>query len=353
MVGLCPQCGEDVPGGGGCPRCHAPEPRWRVTPHSLRSVLVGFLEWFFMALGGAMCLLVAYAFCHDWIGPGLGQRILQVVLGVVVVGVGLPVGLMLLWSSFAGRFVRTWTHPTSEGRSASATTRFGRLLAANGAGRAIRAPLDVPANALTGLEAFAHYGVLRRAIPARYGLANSPPRVDVALMAALLALAGRRRVQLRVTSALSWSHDGKAVTRNEWAEGVEVRRTDALVAGTSVDPVEAVLLGALATPDARVFSQEGPLPYRAAAAAEPDAEAPWARLPQVIFAIAGGDARFRRGLRAEFTAAIEGSAPLRTSESVADELVATLEAAGDRTFGATIVRQVEQGFAMRDPVPSV
>ena len=38
---------------------------------------------------------------------------------------------------------------------------------------------------------------------------------------------------------------------------------------------------------------------------------------------------------------------------MADELVATLEAAGDRTLGATIVRQVEQGFAMRDPVPSV
>jgi hypothetical protein len=195
--------------------------------------------------------------------------------------------------------------------------------------------------------------VLRRAIPAKYGLANSPPRVDVALMAALLALAGRRRVQLRVTSAMSWSHDGKAVTRNEWAEGVEVRRTDALAAATSADPVEAVLLGAMAAPGARVFSQEGPLPYRAAAAAEPDAEAPWARLPQVIFAIAGGDARFRRGLRAELTAAIEGSAPLRTSESVVDELVATLEAAGDRTLGATIVRQVEQGFSMRDPVPSV
>lgn len=353
MPGLCPQCGEDVSGGGTCPRCHAPEPRWQATPRTLRSLLVGFLEWFFMALGGALCLFVAFAFCRDWIGPGLGQRILQVVLGVVVVGAGVPVGLMLLWSSFAGRFVRAWTHPTSEGRSASATTRFGRLLAASGAGRVIRAPLDVPANALKGLEAFAHYGVLRRAIPAKYGLANSPPRVDVALMAALLALAGRRRVQLRVTSAMSWSHDGKAVTRNEWSEGVEVRRTDALAAATSADPVEAVLLGAMAAPHARVFSQEGPLPYRAAAAAEPDAEAPWARLPQVIFAIAGGDARFRRGLRAELAAAMEGSAPLRTSESVVDELVTTLEGAGDRTLGATIVRQVEQGFSMRDPVPSV
>src|SRR4051812_36075940 len=109
MVRLCGQCGENVDGGA-CPRCHAPATPWRPVPLTLRSLVVGFLEWFFMFLGGALCLFAAFAFCHDWIGPGLGQRLFQVVLAVLIVGVGVPVGLALVWTSFSGLFVRAWTH---------------------------------------------------------------------------------------------------------------------------------------------------------------------------------------------------------------------------------------------------
>jgi hypothetical protein len=348
MVRLCVQCGESFPdGAAACLRCHAPPPRWQPLWRSPSALAAACFEWAAMAGGGLLCLFAAFAFVREWLGPGFGQRLLQVALGLVIVGAGVPVGLALLWNALGRLFVRGWFHPMSEG-AASATTRFGRLLAASGAGRTVGAPLDVPPSGLSGIEAFAHYGLLRRALPVAYGLANNPARVDLALMAALLALAGRRQAQVRVDRRVAWSHDGVAVTRHELTVGVDVRRTGAPSATAGADPVEALLLGAMPPAGVRVAATEGLLPYRApGAATEPGADAPWAPLTRVIFALSGGDPQRRRELRAALTAALAGGPAARPDAEVLAELVATIDATGDRSLGAAIVRQVEQGFATR------
>ena len=348
MLRLCGRCGEEVPVGASCPGCRAPEPRWQRSPRSVATIVGELLVHLATAVGGLACLLAAAAFLHGWIGPGLGQRVLQVLVGVLVVGVGVPVGLILLGASVEGAFVRAWSLPAVDGRGAVASTRFGRLLSASGGGEVTGEVLPVPEVALAALEAFAHYGVLRRAIPPVYGLGNSPARVDVAMMAALVALAGRGLVQLRLATSISWSHDGRRLTRSEVAERVEARRVDAAPTASDGGLVESLLLGAMTPPTATRSPRDGALPYREpAAAAGPSVEAPWVALPDVAFALSRGDGGFRRRLRARLEAAAPPQSDIRPVEAVGAELTAALEAAGDRTLGAAIVRDVERGFARR------
>jgi hypothetical protein len=352
VLRLCGQCGEEVPEGGGCRRCGAPSPRWERAPRTVGGALRGFFIFLASAASGLMCLLAAFAFLHGWIGPGLGQRVLQVVVGVIVVGAGVPVGLGLVWNSLSGLFERSWTLPLTDGHSATATTRLGRLVSANGGGRFPGPALTIPGNALSGMEAFAHYGALRGGIPTRFGTLGSPPRVDLALLATLLSLAGRRRAQLRVTHQVVWSHNGQKLTRSEHPLSVEVRRADALP-GASEDLLEARLLDALPAPRVTIAQADGALPYRApAAVAETVAEAPWVGLPQTILAMSKGDPRYRRGLRLRLESRFPSREAERPAEQVSAELIAMLEATGDRTLGAVILRQLDLGFALRVPAPA-
>lgn len=353
MLRLCGQCGEDVPPGGGCPRCGAPAPRWVPVRRKLVDVLGALFMWLAMTISGLACLLAAFAFLHGWIGPGLAQRILQVVIGVIVVGAGVPVGLMLLWGGTETLFERSWIHPPANGRGATAITRFGRVVSASGGGRAEGPMLTVPGNALSALETFGHYGALRTAIGSSQWLRGSPPRVDLALLASLLSLAGRQRVQLRVSRQVSWSHNGKKVSRHEQPVGVEVRRTDALSGAASEDFLEARLLDALAQPTVTIAQPDPVLPYRAAAVVATSAEeAPWIRLPQAIFAMSQGDPRYRRGLRVRLESMHPQGAAARSVDVVSEELLATMSATGNAWLGAVILHQLAQGFSMREPIPA-
>jgi len=350
---LCAQCGEEVPEGGGCRRCGAPEPRWtpeRITPGG---VLKGFFTFLATAASGLMCLLAAFAFLYGWIGPGLGQRVLQVLVGIIVVGAGVPVGLGLLWSSVSNLFERSWIHAPIDGRSALATTRLGSLVSASGGGRFPGPALTIPGNALSALEAFAQYGALRTEVPTVHGLRGSPPRVDVALLAALLSLAGRQRLQLRVTRDVSWSRVGEKLSRHDSPFALELRRIDALPGAEGGDFLSARLLDALEAPGVTVSQADPILPYRApAAVAETSREAPWVRLPQAVFAMSKGDPRFRRETRARLESMLPASAEARSAEVVCAELTSMLEASGDRAIGGVILRQIELGFAMRAPAPA-
>lgn len=354
MLRLCALCGEEVPRGCACPRCSAPEPRWEPAPRTFGDLLGKLFLWIAGTVSGLACLLAAAAFLHGWIGPGLGQRILQVVIGIVVVGAGVPVGLGLIWGSTISLFERSWMHPAINGRSAAATTRLGRVISASGGGRSPGPALTIPGNALSALEAFGHYGALRTEIPPVHGLRGSPPRVDVALLATLLSLAGRQRVQLRVTRDVNWSHDGQKLTRQEYPVGLELRRTDALPGSASRDFLEARLLDALATPTVSVAQAEPLQPYRAAAAvAETSQEAPWVRLPNAVCAMSKGDPRYRRETRVRLESMLPPGVELRPVGVVCAELAAMLDASGDPRIGGVILRQIELGFAMRDPVPSL
>lgn|GEM_PF-1445865 len=351
---LCAQCGEEVPRGCACPRCSAPEPRWEPAPRTFGDLLGKLFLWVVGTISGLACLLAAAAFLHGWIGPGLGQRILQVVIGIIVVGAGVPVGLGLLWGSTINLLERSWMHPPINGRSAAATTRLGRVISAAGGGRFSGPALTIPGNALSALEAFAHYGALRTEIPTVHGLRGSPPRVDVALLATLLSLAGRQRLQLRVSRDVNWSHNGQKLTRQEHPVGLELRRTDALPGATSRDFLEARLLDAIEAPTVTVAQADPRLPYRAAAAvAETSQEAPWARLPQAVCAMSKGDPRYRRETRVRLESMLPPGAELRPAGAVCAELAAMLEASGEASIGGVILRQIELGFAMRDPVPSL
>jgi hypothetical protein len=353
MLRLCAQCGEDVPEGGGCTRCGAPEPCWEPEPLTPGGVLRDLFAFLASAASGLMCLLAAFAFLYGWIGPGLGQRILQVVVGLIVVGAGVPVGLGLLWSSVSGVFERRWVHREINGRSALATTRLGRLVSASGGGRFPGPALTIPGNDLSALEAFAQYGVLRTEVPTVHGLRGSPPRVDVSLLATLLSLAGRHRLQLRVTRDVSWSRLGEKLTRHESPVALELRRTDALPGAASADFLAARLLDALEAPTVTVAQADPLLPYRApAAVAETSREAPWVRLPQAIFALSKGDPRFRRETRVRLESMLPPAAEVRSAEAVCAELTAMLEATGDPRMGGMILRQIELGFAMRAPAPA-
>jgi len=310
--------------------------------------------WIAGTISGLACLLAAAAFLHGWIGPGLGQRILQMVIGIIVVGAGVPVGLGLIWGSTISLLERSWMHPAINGRSAAATTRLGRVISASGGGRFPGPALTIPGNALSALEAFGHYGALRTEVPPVHGLRGSPPRVDVALLATLLSLAGRQRVQLRVTRDVNWSHDGQRLTRHEHPVGLELRRTDALPGSVSTDFLEARLLDALATPTVTVAQADPLQPYRAAAAvADTSQEAPWVRLPNAVCAMSKGDPRFRRETRVRLESMLPPGVELRPVGAVCAELAAMLDASGDPRIGGMILRQIELGFAMRDPVPSI
>lgn len=338
--------------GGGCPRCGAPEPRWAPEPVTLGGVVRGFFAFLASAASGLMCLLAAFAFLYGWIGPGLGQRVLQVLVGIVVVGAGVPVGLILLWSSVSTVFERRWIHPAINGRSALATTRLGSLVSAGGGGRFPGPALTIPGNALSALEAFAQYGALRTEVPTVHGLRGSPPRVDVALLAALLSLAGRQRLQLRVTRDVNWSRVGPKLSRHDSPVALELRRTDALPGSESEDFLSARLLDSLEAPAVTVSQSDPLLPYRApAAVAETSREAPWVRLPHAIFAMSKGDPRFRRETRARLESMRPEGAEARPAEVVCAELTSMLEASGDRAIGGVILRQIELGFAMRGPAP--
>lgn len=351
---LCAQCGEEVPRGCACPRCGAPEPRWEPAPRTFGDLLGKLFLWIAGTISGLACLLAAAAFLHGWIGPGLGQRILQVVIGIVVVGAGVPVGLGLIWGSTISLLERAWMHAPIHGRSAAATTRLGRVISASGGGRFPGPALTIPGNALSALEAFAHYGALRTEVPTMHGLRGSPPRVDVALLATLLSLAGRRRLQLRASRDVNWSHNGQKLTRQEHPVGLELRRTDALPGAASRDFLEARLLDAIEAPTVTVAQADPLQPYRAAAAvAEASQEAPWVRLPHAVCAMSKGDPRYRRETRVRLESMLPPGAELRPAGAVCAEIAAMLEACGEAGIGGVILRQIELGFAMRDPVPSL
>lgn len=350
MVRLCALCGEDVPGDA-CPRCGAPEPRWAPQRFDLYTMAGQLSLWLLGVAGGLACLLAAYAFCRGWIGPG--DRIFRVIVGIVVVGIAVPAGIAFIYGSTAALLERTWVHPSVDGRCATATTRFGRLQSARGNGRTAERPVAVPANGLTGAEVFAHYGVLRRSLPMPYGLGNSPPRVDVALMATLLSLAGRGRLELRVSRDVTWFHDGRTVSRQERDHSVELRRTGALLPSAGADLFESSLMSVLVAPGVTLSPREGAAPYRAASVAPgPPGDAPWAQLAGAISAMSQGDPRFRRALRSRVEAATADVPPSRSAEAVCAELTATLDATGDRSLGAALLRRIEQGFSMRVPSPA-
>ena len=349
MVRLCAWCGEEVPTRSRCPRCAAAEPTWEPTPSARGARLGSALSSLASIVSGLSCLLAAFALCYEWIGPDLGQRILQVAVAIVVVGFGVPVGIVLLANGITSLLDRRWIHP---GVEATATTRWGRVRSASGGGRSAGPVLTVPGNTLSGRQAFTHYGALRATLAATFGLRTSPPRVDLALLAALLSLAGRRRVQLRLSRNVTWSHNGAKVARRVEPEGVEVRRIDALPEAASADLLEARLLDALASPTVSVVPAEGLLPYRVAAVVEAtSAEAPWVPLPAVASAMSQGDPRFRRALRHRLESLTPTDDSASSAEAVWAELRSVLDATGEHSLGVVFVRQIAQGFAARGPAP--
>lgn len=102
-----------------------------------------------------------------------------------------------------------------------------------------------------------------------------------------------------------------------------------------------------------IAQADAALPYRApAAVAETVAEAPWVGLPQAILAMSKGDPRHRRGLRVRLESRLPSREAERPAEQVSAELIAMLEATGDRTLGSVILRQLDLGFALRAPAPA-
>lgn len=338
MVPLCASCGETVSAGARCPRCDAPPPAWRPKPRSAGAIVFGVIG---TLMGLSAVLFAVMLFASRW--ESLPQGVALCALGAL----GAALGVALIRGSVLSLLLeRDWTHPIDGGRTAHAVTQASRVLRAWGGGEVREPPMAVPANALRGVEAFAHYGVLRR-LAASYG-APGVARVDVALAAALLSLAARRAVELRVACVVSWRCDGGPLSRSEALRGVEVRRVDG--ASFPEGLVERALFDALTPPLTTVVAEARQLPYRAPAASAGEViEAPWTALPQVVFAMTRGRATARRELRARMESQLASAAGLRSADEASAELAATLDGLGERAIATRILRDIRLGFDLRAP----
>ncbi len=342
MVPLCATCGEGVSEGQRCSHCDADPPAWQPIPRDLVSLVFGALG----LLGGLTMALLAVRFVVTSWG-GVFETIGAVLLGVagVVVGAALAHG-----STEALLRQRSWRHPVAGRRQAYAVTRGDRVVSAHGGGRIVGRPMAVTITGPRGIEAFAHYATLRTLVATTYAVPGMA-RVDLALAAALIALAARGRVALRTNSHVSWWRDGERLSRTEATQGVDVRRVDVPSAIAHEELAERTLLAALPSPASEVASTEGALPYRVAATptARNVAEAPWVALPEVVFAMSGGDAGYRRGLRARMESSMAQAERLQSVGDASAALTAALDGLGSRPLATTLLQEIRRGFELRPP----
>lgn len=351
MVPLCAWCGEQFVAVGRCPYCDAPTPAWRRVPRTAGSLVGRVIAWLLGVACGVACFVVAALVLgrvprDGWVLDWIVNLFCCLVVVVILVGLGLT----FAWQSTAILLLEhDWRHAIDDRRDAVATTRAGRVIRGAGGGRVTGAPFAVTATTLRGVEAFAHYRAVRQ-VAAGLGVGNLA-RVDAALAAALLALAGSGRVALRSSRTLWWSRSDERLSRGESFQGVDVRPTDVGPVGVGVELPERSLLDAMTGGGRATVAPTGVMPYRTATAtAAPAAEAPWTPLPRVVLAMSGGDLGFRRRLRARLEAEAPSAANLRTAEETGAELAAVLAGLGDRPLAAGLLCEFERGFNLRSPV---
>lgn len=337
MVPLCGECGEAATVGQHCAHCKAPPSEWRIHPRTQRALdddairrpLRVFTGLFFGAFG-ALAVYVA------WYGRmTMAERFAALVASIVCFLIAYA-----LFGTLRARTDRWWSCRHADGGSASAHTRAERVVEGQGAGPLLARPVEVPALSVTGLEAFAHYGAVRRGLFGSLGLDLNTARVDVGLVVALLSLAARGRVELRAVGRQHWSRGEDGVARSEVFDHYEVRALDVPASSTDPDPLASLLLGALARP-AGDSPSDGGAPYRTAVRS-PDE--PWRDVSQVLAAHIPRQGDARRLLRARFEALLP-EASIRPPEDVTAELVATLRGLGGRSVARNLARAVSRGFA--------
>ena len=343
-VPVCAVCGGDVEGRV-CVDCGADERPWKTAPLDAANIARRLVGGAVLVVCGLACIAGAATLCAGWLGSGLLSHVLQVLVAAVVVVAGVPVGAFLLWSAVTTLFDQRWTHPGPHGDTAWVCMRFGSVVDGSGRGRRIVPNLAVPDNGLRGSSAFVHYAALRAKLPLM-GASTSPPRVDDALMASLLSLAGDGSVTLRVAADCAWKRDGGAVNRSEATARVQVQRVGA-TPGRPDDLFAEVWLRALYD-DAPAPAGTLESAYRSTANAARGELPPgsWLDVTEVLKKVRGGDREARRKLRGEALEAFGDEAPpTPEGEAVRAELERVLIATGDALVGQTLLRQIGQGFA--------
>lgn len=319
---LCGECGArpayPLPGAN-CRACGAAPTVWEAVP-------VGFWDWVgrafgavFLAVSGLACWLAAGLFLYAWMGESTTARVLQVLLGLIVVPGGAVVGYTLFLAVGDTLTGRTWRTGDRDGPAfAEAVFAGDRLDRGSGWVRRIGPPLtfDGPtvssATALTALPTLRRTLLTGRAFPR-----GTPGTVDLLVLMALVRMAQAGQIALSTELDRSWSVGTIPAPRpTRWKVALLVRVGPR--PAPPADPLEAVVLDGLREDVSMPAGGEGVTPYRSAAAPPRDAsEAPWRPLEEVLAVGSRAYVSPRRALRDQVREATRRDAPADRDEAVA------------------------------------
>lgn len=342
---LCGECGANpaypLPGAR-CRVCGAAPTVWEAVP-------VGFWDWVGRAFGALLlavsalaCWLAAGLFLYAWMGESTTARVLQVLLGLIVVPGGAVVGYTLFLAVGDTLRGRTWRTGDRDGPAfAEAVFAGARLDRASGWVRRMGPPLtfDDPtvssATALTALPALRRTLLTGRSFPR-----GTPGTVDLLVLMALVRMVRAGQIALSTELDRSWNVGTIPAPRpTRWKVALSVRAGPR--PAPPADPIEAVVLDGLREAAPVAAPGEGATPYRSSAAAVPreGSEAPWCPLEEVLALGARAYASPRRALRDQVREATRRDAPADRDEAVAQ--------ATEAFSAAFAVEAMPGGFAVR------
>ncbi len=294
---ICGDCGTVSPrtvDGDPCRVCGGAPTPWVRVP-------LDFFDWVgrvvgatILGLSGAACWLAAGAFLAAWIGPTTGARVLQVLLGLIVVPGGAVVGWVLFQATLDTLRARTWRAGAEEGpQFAEAMVVGTRLDRGRGWVERRGEPWEFTEPTVSSCTAFGSFPTLRRTLlTSRTFARGTPGTVDLLVLMALVRMAEAGHIELTSNVCRSWgvgqvppNPDALPFPFRRRRDPLLVRRGPRPLAGP--DPIEALVLAGLSvTPAAPVADGNGgdAGPYRTPPAApEPDdAAPPWVPLAEVL-----------------------------------------------------------------------
>jgi len=268
------------------------------------------LDWFGRIVGAFVlwvsamaCWLAALAFVCVWIGPSTSARVMQVLLGLVVVPGGLIVGWVLLLAMLDTLRTRTWRAGVKDSsRFAEVTTVGRRVDRGTGWVERIGSPWTFVEPTVSSFTALVAFPTLRRTLLAgRTFLRGTPSSIDLLVLMALVRMA--RAGQIEVTREVNrfWVIGNPTnVPRTRRRASFLLRRGPSPEAPR--DLIEALILRGLAGESAPPVAEVAVVaasPYRAPPSTPADdaPPPPWTSLPAVLARATRTYTRPRRSLR--------------------------------------------------------
>ncbi len=289
---LCGACGaRPAVGDAGkdCASCGAPPTAWE-----LEQGQEGWIARVTMSLvmlgSGLACFAAVLALLSGWAFPSVAWKVVQAVLGLVVVPFGTLTGAVLVYGSVEGLVMTTWRwkDPVDGEGQASAKVVLGRLKSAQGRRARVGTPLPVPAMRASPVELFRSLKTVRAEALKRASLGiGTPPTVDLLLVFGIVRLAYAGVMEIAVRESRSWDLKGVGA----WCASpspLMLRRGTARPSVSLNDPVSVLLLAALAQFDLDATTKAsvvGEGAYRRGALGEELPPGPWVRLSDLLDAL--------------------------------------------------------------------